>query len=263
MKKRNIRKTAAALTALALCAGVLTGCGGAASSTASSVAASSAASSEASGADADALAAQNVADLIDAIYVQQRTDDTDAQCEAAKAAWDALTDAQKELVEGENGKGRWLNVPKDKLTPKQKKFCDEYLKLGNATQAAKNAGYSEKTAYRTGADNLKVPHILDYINARQEQIASKDIADIEEIMKYLTDVMRGKIKDQFDLDASLSERTKAAQELLKRNVDDRKMNLELAKLEAQFKDNGSDEDAKDNFMDALNSTASEVWTDDE
>lgn len=154
-------------------------------------------------------------------------------------------------------------MPKDKLTPKQKKFCDEYLKLGNATQAAKNAGYSEKTAYRTGADNLKVPHILDYINARQEQIASKDIADIEEIMKYLTDVMRGKIKDQFDLDASLSERTKAAQELLKRNVDDRKMNLELAKLEAQFKDNGSDEDAKDNFMDALNSTASEAWTDDE
>ena len=154
-------------------------------------------------------------------------------------------------------------MPKDKLTPKQKKFCDEYLKLGNAAQAAKNAGYSEKTAYRTGADNLKVPHILDYINARQEQIASKDIADIEEIMKYLTDVMRGKIKDQFDLDASLSERTKAAQELLKRNVDDRKMNLELAKLEAQFKDNGSDEDAKDNFMDALNSAASEVWTDDE
>lgn len=154
-------------------------------------------------------------------------------------------------------------MPKDKLTPKQKRFCDEYLKLGNATRAAKNAGYSEKTAYRTGADNLKVPHILDYINARQEQIASKDIADIEEIMKYLTDVMRGKIKDQFDLDASLSERTKAAQELLKRNVDDRKMNLELAKLEAQFKDNGSDEDAKDNFMDALNSTASEVWTDDE
>ena len=47
------------------------------------------------------MAAKNVADLIDAIYVQERTDDTDAQCEAAKAAWDALTDAQKELVEGE------------------------------------------------------------------------------------------------------------------------------------------------------------------
>lgn len=50
---------------------------------------------------ADKLAADKVAALIDAIYVQERTDETDAQCEAAKAAWDALTDAQKELVEGE------------------------------------------------------------------------------------------------------------------------------------------------------------------
>ena len=49
----------------------------------------------------DQEAADNVAALIDAIYVQERTDDTDAQCEAAKAAWDTLTDAQKELVEGE------------------------------------------------------------------------------------------------------------------------------------------------------------------
>ena len=48
------------------------------------------------------MAAKNCADLIDAIYVQERTDDTDAQCEAAKAAWDALTDTQKEMVEGEN-----------------------------------------------------------------------------------------------------------------------------------------------------------------
>lgn len=52
--------------------------------------------------DADQAAADNVAALIDAIYVQERTDETDKQCEEAKAAWDALTDAQKELVEGEN-----------------------------------------------------------------------------------------------------------------------------------------------------------------
>lgn len=52
--------------------------------------------------DPDQEAADEVAALIDAIYVQQRTDDTDDQCAAAKAAWDALTDAQKELVEGEN-----------------------------------------------------------------------------------------------------------------------------------------------------------------
>ena len=102
MRKRTLHKTAAALTALALCAGVLTGCGGAASSTAaSSTAGSAAASSEVSSKEADELGAKNVADLIDAIYVQERTDDTDAQCAAAKAAWDALTDAQKELVEGE------------------------------------------------------------------------------------------------------------------------------------------------------------------
>ena len=101
MRTIHTKKLLAAVTALALCAGVLSGCGGAASGTASSTAAS-AAESQTAGADADEAAAQNVADLIDAIYVQQRTDDTDAQCEAAKAAWDALTDAQKELVEGEN-----------------------------------------------------------------------------------------------------------------------------------------------------------------
>lgn len=50
----------------------------------------------------DQEAADNVAKLIDAIYVQQRTEDTDEQCTAAKEAWDALTDAQKELVSGEN-----------------------------------------------------------------------------------------------------------------------------------------------------------------
>ena len=53
-------------------------------------------------ADADQAAADNVAALIDKIYVQERTETTDADCKAAKEAWDALTDAQKELVEGEN-----------------------------------------------------------------------------------------------------------------------------------------------------------------
>ena len=52
--------------------------------------------------DADRQAAQKVADLIDAIYVQEWTPDTDAQCKAAREAWDALTDGQKDIVEGEN-----------------------------------------------------------------------------------------------------------------------------------------------------------------
>ncbi len=61
-----------------------------------------AASTEAESESADQEAADKVADLIDAIYVQERTDKTDEQCKEAKEAWDALTDAQKELVEGEN-----------------------------------------------------------------------------------------------------------------------------------------------------------------
>ena len=88
---KNWQRLTAAAAALALCAGVLTSCG----------ASSSTAASEVSSEEADEMAAKNVADLIDAIYVQERNENTDAQCEAAKAAWDALTDAQKEMVEGE------------------------------------------------------------------------------------------------------------------------------------------------------------------
>ena len=98
---KNWQRVTAAAAALALCAGVLTGCGASSSTAASSTAASSAAASEVSSEEADEMAAKNVADLIDAIYVQERNENTDAQCAAAKAAWDALTDAQKEMVEGE------------------------------------------------------------------------------------------------------------------------------------------------------------------
>ena len=98
---KNWQRVTAAAAALALCAGVLTGCGASSSTAASSTAASSAAASEVSSEEADEMAAKNVADLIDAIYVQERNENTDAQCEDAKAAWDALTDAQKEMVEGE------------------------------------------------------------------------------------------------------------------------------------------------------------------
>ena len=98
---KNWQRVTAAAAALALCAGVLTGCGASSSTAAGSTAASSAAASEVSSEEADEMAAKNVADLIDAIYVQERNENTDEQCKAAKDAWDALTDAQKELVEGE------------------------------------------------------------------------------------------------------------------------------------------------------------------
>ena len=103
MRKLNWKRTVAVSAALALCVGTLAGCGSSASSStaASSEAASSTAASEVSSEEADEVAAKNVADLIDAIYVQERNENTDEQCKAAKDAWDALTDAQKELVEGE------------------------------------------------------------------------------------------------------------------------------------------------------------------
>ena len=104
MKKR----AAALLMTMVMAASCLAGCGStdkdASNNTVeeSTQAAENTATDTESDADADQKAADEVAALIDAIYVQERTDDTDAQCEAAKAAWDALTDAQKELVEGEN-----------------------------------------------------------------------------------------------------------------------------------------------------------------
>ena len=109
MKRTTYKKAAAVAMAAALSAALLVGCGSTAASTDSAAASTVADESTAEDAektadegDADEVAAKNCADLIDAIYVQERSADTDAQCEAAKAAWDALTDTQKELVEGEN-----------------------------------------------------------------------------------------------------------------------------------------------------------------
>ncbi len=101
-------KTLALLTVAALTSSMIVGCGNtnAVETTATTEAATETATSETTEAAStevdDQAAADNVAALIDAIYVQTRNDDTDAQCAAAKEAWDALTDAQKELVEGEN-----------------------------------------------------------------------------------------------------------------------------------------------------------------
>ena len=102
MKNRTRGKS---LLALAVLAGLmLTGCGSPAGGggAGGSAVSSGGTSSSGTAADPDQAAADRVAELIDAIYVQQRTEETDAQCVAAKEAWDALTDAQKQLVEGEN-----------------------------------------------------------------------------------------------------------------------------------------------------------------
>ena len=81
------------------------------------------------------------------------------------------------------------------LTAKQKRFCDEYLIDLNATQAAIRAGYSEKTAAVIATENLRKPNIKEYIEKRMEEKEKSLIADQDEVMKYLSAVMRRQLKD--------------------------------------------------------------------
>lgn len=115
-----------------------------------------------------------------------------------------------------------------KLTAKQQRFCDEYLIDLNATQAAIRAGYSEKTARIIAAENLTKPNIKAYIQQRMDEKEKELIADQNEVLKYLTAVMRGDHTEQVpifigegiqkitDIDVSARERLKAAELLGKR-----------------------------------------------
>ena len=78
-----------------------------------------------------------------------------------------------------------------KLTAKQQRFCDEYLIDLNATQAAIRAGYSEKTAKQIGQENLTKPDLKEYIEKRMAEKEKALIADQDEVLKYLTAVLRG------------------------------------------------------------------------
>ena len=118
---------------------------------------------------------------------------------------------------------------KKHLNQRQIRFVQNYMKTNNITHSAIDAGYSPKTAHVQGCNLLKNTKVSEYINAINERIESDKIADIEEVMQYLTSVMRGEAKDQFDLDASLSERTRAASELAKRlDVRAKTLNIEGA-----------------------------------
>ena len=77
-----------------------------------------------------------------------------------------------------------------KLTQKQRMFCDEYLIDLNATQAAIRAGYSEKTARNIASENLAKPYIREYIDERLKEKEKQLVADQDEVMRYLTEVMR-------------------------------------------------------------------------
>lgn len=115
-----------------------------------------------------------------------------------------------------------------KLTIKQQKFADEYIIRGNATEAAIAAGYSPKTAHQIGHANLDKPHIKAYIQERLDQIQSEKIASQEEILEYLTSVMRGEeqepvlkgmgegAQEVIDINLQAKDRIKAAELLGKR-----------------------------------------------
>ncbi|OYO19940.1 terminase small subunit [Streptococcus pyogenes] len=115
-----------------------------------------------------------------------------------------------------------------KLTLKQKRFADEYIISANATAAAIKAGYSKKTARSIGQENLTKPDIKAYIDERLEKLESEKIATQEEVLQYLTSIMRGEQQEKtlisvgefgqeiVDIDVGAKDRLKAAELLGKR-----------------------------------------------
>lgn len=103
-----------------------------------------------------------------------------------------------------------------KLTTKQKAFADYYIETANASESARKAGYSQKTAPFIGAENLRKPQIKAYIAERMEKMDKKRVADADEVIAFYSAVMRGEVKDAFGLDPSLSDRIKAGENLMKR-----------------------------------------------
>ena len=81
-----------------------------------------------------------------------------------------------------------------KLTIKQKKFADEYIISGNATESAIKAGYSERYAGQNADKLLKNTNVRAYIDERMQKLEDKAIAKQDEILRYLTSVMRGESK---------------------------------------------------------------------
>lgn len=83
-----------------------------------------------------------------------------------------------------------------KLTEKQKRFCEEYLIDCNATQAAIRAGYSAKTAYSIGEENLRKPELQACINAELSRLHDTRTANAQEVLEFLSAVMRGEHTEQ-------------------------------------------------------------------
>lgn len=123
-----------------------------------------------------------------------------------------------------------------KLTPRQKDFCEYYLQTGNAAEAARKAGYSPKTADAIGRENLRKPTISEYIANRRAEMDKTLIADSDEVLRFYSAVMRGEVKDQFGLDASLGDRLKAGDSLMKRYAASGRSQDALERLDGLLKE---------------------------
>lgn len=104
------------------------------------------------------------------------------------------------------------------LTEKERIFADEYIKTTNATQSAIKAGYAENSASVTGSKMLRKPKVRQYIDAVMNERSKNTIATADEVLEYLTRVVRGEEKDAFGLDVSVADKTKAAELLGKRHM---------------------------------------------
>ena len=122
------------------------------------------------------------------------------------------------------------------LTDKQLLFATEYIKTANATQAALKAGYSENSARQQGSRLLSNANVSQYIQQHMERKNKSTIATADEVLEYLTKVMNGEEKDAFGLDASITDRTKAAELLGKRHM----LFTEKVKLDAEIEIDISD-----------------------
>ena len=141
-----------------------------------------------------------------------------------------------------------------KLTEKQRRFVDYYVETGNASEAARRAGYSEKTAGWIGQENLQKPTIKAAIDARLKELEDKRIAKADEVMQFLTSTLRGEVKEErvvvegtgegrsdariITVQVSARDRLEAAKSLLKRypmQLDAKEQKLRLQKLEAEIR----------------------------
>lgn len=128
---------------------------------------------------------------------------------------------KKYLIKTNTDKERTLYATNTghKLTVKQHYFIDKYVELGNARQAGLEAGYSEKHIDQNINSLLNKLYIQEEIKFRIDKRQKESIATGEQVMEFFSKVMRGEVKDQFGLEAPLSERLKAANELARRTVD--------------------------------------------